>query len=367
METFLKTLLVRLLALLVPPRAPSPLAPGSVRSILVVRQHDQLGDMLCAVPLLRALKAHFTKARITLVAAPVNHAIMLHHPLLDEVILYDKARLRRSPAALVRFLRRLRAGRPDLTLVPATVSTSATSDLLALLSRAGTRIGPRSLSGRPNPGARCYSQAVDLSWEQDPRRHQTLRNLDLIATLGTDRPSLRCEIGLTAAEQEAASAVATPLRQKHPVLVGFHPGAGKRPNRWAAERFAAVADAAAEKYNAGIVLTAGPMDDEPVEEFLRHLRAPCELFRNKPVRQLAAMLDQLDIYLTNDTGVMHIAGGVRTHVLALFGPTDPLQWAPAGEKNRYIASTDGKIDSIAIEEVLAVLEVILLERERGRR
>jgi ADP-heptose:LPS heptosyltransferase len=322
--------------------------------------------MLCALPLLRLLRHHFPGARITLVASPVNYAIMLHNPVIDEVLLYDKARLLRSPLAVWRFIRSVRARGHDLALVPATVSMSATSDLIALLSGAGNRIGPGSLSGRPNPGARCFSQKVDLSWASEPRRHQTLRNLDLVASLTLERPGLACEIGLTAAEREEAAAAIARLRRKHTVVVGIHPGAGKPHNRWAAERFARVADRIAADYNAGIVVTAGPMDDEPLAELLRHVHTPYELFRNKPVRQLAAMLDQFDLYLTNDTGVMHIAGGVRTQVLALFGPTDPLQWAPAGEKNRYIASRDGSMEAITVDEVLAVLEVILLDRERRR-
>jgi ADP-heptose:LPS heptosyltransferase len=364
MESLLKTLLLRLLTLLYSPRRPGEHVLTSVRSILVVRQHDQLGDMLCVIPLLRALKSRFVGAGVTLVTSPVNHEIMLHNSVGADVLLYDKARLRRSPLALWRFFRDLRAPGHDLAVVPVTVSTSTTSDLIALLSGAGVRIGPQSLAGRPNPGGRCYTQPIELSWDDDPRRHQTLRNLDIIASLGIGRPPLTCEIGLTGAEREEAAARIAPLRSKHEVVVGIHPGAGKPMNRWPADRFALVADRIAANYKAAILVTAGPRDDEPLEQFCHHLESSYDLFRNRPVRQLAAVLDQIDLYLTNDTGVMHIAGGVRTRVLSLFGPTDPLQWAPAGEKNRYIAATDGRMSSITVEEVLAVVEVILLERRR---
>src|SRR5262249_28738409 len=93
--------------------------PGTFRNILVIRQHDQLGDMLCAVPLLRALHERFAPANITLVCSPVNYEIMRHHPYLAGTINYDK--LNFSPLDYWKFVRLLRSNRFDLAVVPATV------------------------------------------------------------------------------------------------------------------------------------------------------------------------------------------------------------------------------------------------------
>ncbi len=100
------------------------------------------------------------------------------------MILYDKTRyLMQGRLHLLefgRFVKELRARRFDLAVVPGTVSTSFTSDLLAYLSGAPVRVGVRSLEGRENAAAFLFNVPKDLDWRGDPRRHQTLRNADIM-------------------------------------------------------------------------------------------------------------------------------------------------------------------------------------------
>ncbi len=328
--------------------------------ILVVRQHDQLGDMLCVVPLLRALRHAFPGGRISLVASPLNAEIMRHHPFVDEILVYDKRRFLRSQLSFLRFCRSIRAFHADLTVVPATVSMSVTSDLIGLLSGAPGRIGAGALAGQSNPSAFCFNRPVTLDWSDDPHHHHTLRNLDILAPLGIREQDLTCVIGLSAEERRAAAEELAASRSGRTMLVGMHPGAGKKENRWDARRFAAIADRLAAELNAGVVVTAGPMDDEPLAIFLGALRTARPLVvHNRPLRGAAALIDGLDLFVTNDTGIMHVAGATSTRVLSLFGPTDPRQWAPIGPKNRYITSKDGNINSITEQEVFDAMRALL--------
>jgi ADP-heptose:LPS heptosyltransferase len=343
---------------------PIPRAPASVRGILVVRQHDQLGDMLCAIPTLRALKDAYPGSSITLVASPVNYEIMLNQPSLDRVLLYDKRTILGRPAGFAAFRRELRAVRYDLAVVPSTVSISLTSGIIARLSGATVRIGPGRLEHRSNPAGFLYTHTVDLDWSSTPGRHQTLRNADILRPLGLEVRDPSYALGLRPEEREAGTRLLAGMRREHRIVFGMHPGAAKPGNRWPAERFAEVARRLHAEYRNGLVVTVGPRDGEVHDRLKGLLDVPHLFVANEPIRTVAAVIDGLDFFLSNDTGPLHIAGALRPRVLGLFGPTDPKVWAPPGRKNHFLSARDGKIGSLGTAEVLSMIRIILAGIER---
>ncbi len=91
----------------------------------------------------------------------------------------------------------------------------------------------------------------------------------------------------------------------------------------------------------------------------KHLHYPYVIVQNQPIRSVAAIINELDVFVSNDTGIMHVAAGTKTPLLSLFGPTDPLQWAPLGLKNHYVASDNGTMESISTEQVYSELQQII--------
>ena len=346
-------------------------APGDVRSILVVRQHNQLGDMLCVVPLLRALRDRFPEARIALLASPGNRDIMLHNPCLDDVLTYDKTEFlngrRLHIVRFMRFVRDLRSQSFDLAVVPSTVSVSFSSDALAYLSGALHRVGAGSLGGQPNPSAFCFTCPRDLDWSGDPHRHQTLRNWDILGKWLAPPSSLSHEMGLTASEQEEGRRSVAMSRGNKPLAIAFHPGAGKPPNRWPADRFAALANLLSREYDAMAYVTEGPMDEAEVGSMESLLTVPYQVIRGQPIRRVASILSYMDLVVSNDTGIMHVAAATGTPVLSLFGPTDPKQWAPIGESHRFIVGEGGQIDRISLESVLEAAREMLTSLRTSSR
>jgi ADP-heptose:LPS heptosyltransferase len=114
------------------------------------------------------------------------------------------------------------------------------------------------------------------------------------------------------------------------------------------------------------VITAGPDDDDPLREMTLNMPNACLVLHNEPIRQVAAVIHHCDVYLTNDTGMMHVAAGVGTRTLSLFGPTDPLQWAPPGDAHRFILGAGGDVNDISAEKVWHVIMHMLRDAEQSR-
>jgi len=331
----------------------------AVHRVLVVRQHDQLGDMLVAMPLFRALKKRFPGSTLTVIARPKNAEPLMHHPFIDSLLIYDKEGFWSCPKAFFGFLAELRHLQPDVAVVPSTNSFSATSALLAFLSGAPIRIGARRIGEEQNPFAFLFSHPIDLDWESEPHRHQSLRNLDNARFLDVPMDDLRLEMGFTEEELRYGQRRASELRGTCLWLVGFHIG-GKRENRWPPEQFAQLADRLHKELDAAVFLTVGPVDAKPLERFLITAQIPHAVLSNLPIRLAASIIRYTNLYVTNDTGMMHLAASTGCRVLSLFGPTDPLQWAPFGDEHRYIRSESSDMEAIDVETVFAAAKEMLV-------
>lgn len=336
---------------------PASLAGPRVERLLVIRQHNQMGDMLLAVPAFRGLRRRFPDARITLVAAPINAEAARRVPYVDEVLTYAKREHRRDPFGLPRFVRELRRRRFDAVIVLSTVSFSVTSMLLAAASRARVRIGSTSASFGHDLSARFYHIELPLpSPAELGRMHESAHNLYPLAAIGVREDDLSSLLVPTEAEERDAERFAAAAFGAGTPFIVVHPGAGKSANIWPAERFAAVAERFAAPAGAGVVAVRGPVDGGAADAFLRALGRPPAVVSTPAIGFLGALMKRAACTLCNDTGVMHVAGAVGARCVAVFGPTDPLRWKPVGDRVVAVRSRDGRVESVGVETVLAAAE-----------
>jgi heptosyltransferase-2 len=150
------------------------------------------------------------------------------------------------------------------------------------------------------------------------------------------------------AASEAETPKAKPwLDRLSPRFLAIHPGSGAARKNWPADRFAALA----ERLAAGqpFLLVEGPADADaaaPARTIPGSVHA-----RDLPPRLLGAVLAHAGLYVGNDSGVSHLAAAWGAPVLALFGPTDPAQWAPVGPRVRVLRAPDEKMDRLELEDV----------------
>ena len=147
-------------------------------------------------------------------------------------------------------------------------------------------------------------------------------------------------------------------------VIAFHPGAGKEANIWNGDNFISLIKKLYIEFENYILITSGWTDEKIIESISTELvRSNIEfkVLNNAPVKKLGAVLSMIDLYITNDTGTMHIAGYSGTNLISLFGPTNPNEWAPKGKNQRYIKAADNNINSIRVEEVFELAKTFLTE------
>ena len=327
------------------------LRPGR---ILIVRQHNQMGDMVCATPALRAIRRQYPDAEIALVCAPVNHDVVLHSPDLDRVFVFDKRACAR-PAHLWRFIAELRRFSPEMAFVLSSVSWSVTSAALAAASGAAVIVGGDS---RPF-GFDISRHAFSLEMPSEPEvdRHAVDHNLAPLAAIGFQTDDRVTVVASVPQEVARAAELRREVPGDGPLWI-MHPGAGKAVNLWPADRFAEVAGRAVAAGRPLLVLQ-GPADGAVMTRFRAACRARLEPAGLARVAEIppttvgvcAALLTGADRFLCNDTGLMHVAGAVGVPTVALFGPTDPALWGPRADTLVPLRGAGGRLDALSVDTV----------------
>ena len=344
-ERALVTAADRLLALgvaLVQPlrRRRAPVAP---RRILLLRL-ERIGDLLMALPAIADVQALAPQAEIDLVVGSWNATLARAVAPVRRVHTLDAAWLARGGHglgmySLLRAARGWRRERYDLAI---NFEPDARSNLLAASSGAAWTVGYRSGGG----GA-----LLDLALDYDAGAHTTdnARRLVAAALGGHDAAGAPQRCGTHAdGPTEVAPVLTIPaaahasaarlLGDVEGPLVGIHVSGGRAIKQWPPDRFAEVGRRLIDEAGATLVLT-GSRDDRPLVDTVKRELPPertIDVAGDIDLLALGAILDRLDVLLTGDTGPMHLAHSVATPIVAVFGPSDPVRYAPRGALDRVV-------------------------------
>ncbi|MBK9098269.1 MAG: glycosyltransferase family 9 protein [bacterium] len=332
------------------------------QKIIIIRQHNQLGDLLASVSLLRALKETYHDSQTSLVVSTDNYPAVSKNKLVDRIFVFDKRKLF-NPVYLwskIKFLRE----QYDLVIVPATVSVSFTSDLLARLTKSKIRVGVKSLDGNFNRSSFFFDRRIDLDWRKHPDSNVSERILDIVRPFGINTQNFKSEITFDSDDITAAKKFIDEFAdKKKELLIGLHVGAGKPNNRWSLDKYAALVARLDRIYSANFYLTGGWAEKEELNYLTKHCEIKFGKFINQPIPQIAALISLSDLFISNDTGIMHVAGTTDTPQISIFGPTNPFNWAPIGV-NKYFIRKSELIDDVSINDVYHLCEIIF--RDKGK-
>ncbi len=334
----------------------------SPQKIIIIRQHNQLGDLLAGVSLFRAIKESYPHSHITLMVSPFNYPGMVKNRYIDRIVIFYKNKLL-NPFYFFPF-RKILKEEYDLAIVPVVVSISFTSNLLARIANAKIRIGPESLDGKINESAYLFDRRVKLDWRNHPDSNVSERSLDIVRPFGINTEDYRSEISFDEDDLNNADKFISDnnLREKR-FLAGLHIGAGKIQNRWSFVKYASLIKKMNQNHSINFYLTGSKADKEEIDFLKNELDFDIKMFINKPIPEVAALISRSDIFISNDTGIMHVAGTSNTPQISLFGPTNPFNWAPIGE-NKYFVRKSELIEDIAVDDVYQICKRILKEENR---
>ncbi len=311
----------------------------------------QLGDMLCAVPALRALRAGLPDAHITLVGLPWarTFADRFSHYVDDLLVLPGYPGLpEMSPdvRALPGFLAAAQARRFDLA-VQMHGSGTITNPLLELL-------GANRTAGFYTPGGYVPDPDRFLPYPED--QPEIRRALRLVEFLGLPPLGEHLELPLCPEDSAALANVSGARGLRPGDYVCIHPGARAADRRWSPLAFARVADALGET-GLQVVLT-GAKEEADVTRAVADAtrRRPLDLTGQTTLGALAALFSRARLLVCNDTGVSHVAVALGTPSVVLFTGSDPARWAPLNtHRHRPI---DGRSPTAVSDAIRAALDVM---------
>ena len=323
-----------------------------IKNILIVIRH-QMGDMLCALPMMRSIRQFYPQANIILVtkqSTRFNEIFKNNNSPADEVIDFEH-----GFENFINLVKELRDKKIDLAIIPSTVTFSATNHLIAYYSHAKIKAGVKSFDYEKNKVSYLLNVKNDFVWGLK-KVHQIERNLDIIRQINIKPSADKISVTLTESQKEFAEDF---LRQnnidRNKKLVGFHPGAAKKGNVWAPAKFAELGDKLFRKFNCNILISEGPDDTKYVNELENLLKEKfniLQIIRHKGfLMNNLALINLSDLFITNDTGIMHLASGLNVPEIALFGPTKAYEWGPVGDNKFSVQSSGISIDNITIDMV----------------
>ncbi len=333
------------------------------QKFIIIRQHNQLGDLLIGVSLFRAIKEKYPDSSITLMVSPFNYPGLVKNRFLDRIFIFDKKKL--IYPSYLKKLREILREEYDVAIVPVVVSISFTSNLLARFSNAKTRIGPSYLDGKYNQSSFLFDRRVVLDWRKHPDSNVSERSLDIVRPFGITTNDFRSEITFDDSDHADAKAFINEMDlDSSELLIGLHVGAGKVQNRWSLLKYITLIQKLNGSYKAKFFLTGSASDNEELTYVKENVRLPVQIFMNKAIPVVAALISMSDLFICNDTGIMHVAGATNVPQISLFGPTNPFNWAPIGNNKYFIRNSD-LIDDISVEDVLNICNSILLKNNKG--
>jgi heptosyltransferase II len=298
---------------------------------IIVRMPNWIGDLIMALPILEDLKKYYPNANLTAMCKSPLCELLKKDPHIDELFCFHKAQnffqRRKENKNLIG---KLKAGEYDLAVL---LTNSFSSAWWFYQAHIPYRLGYES-------HFRSFLLNIKIPFSKEKNlQHQVITYKQLLSPLGISISSTKPTLYIDKDEKKEAL---TLLQQRGYVkghkLIAIHPGATYGSAKcWLPERFEEVAKRLLNEKNTFLVFLGDYSSANLIKNICLNLNDHAiNLAGATTIRQLAALIGECHLLLTNDSGPMHIAAALDIPVVALFGSTDPIKTGPFGQEEGII-------------------------------
>lgn len=307
-----------------------PLQTNELKSILILKL-GSLGDVVHTLPLVNVLRDSFPRVRIGWIVEKRFSDLIERHPSVDEVFVFDRVKsISRSFRAFIRIVRKIRSKKYDIIV---DLQGNLKGSLFVLLSGCCRRMGFRRGSSRIENVSTFFT-----NWKvAEEGSHIIERNLSFAKVLGVEGRNISFRISvLESAKRDIDDFLKGKNIQDRQIVI-MHPGVTWVTKRWALKNYSLLAEKITKRFsNSAIVVTAGPGESALADKIQKSCSAHTVVAKNMNLSGFTALLDRCDVFISSDTGPLHLAAALGKKVIGLYGPTDPVRNGPYGSANFVI-------------------------------
>jgi heptosyltransferase II len=301
---------------------------------ILIRATNWIGDAVMALPALRAARAKFPEAHITVVARPYVADIYKDQNVCDDLIAHEPKGRHRGWRGRELLAKELRARQFDTALLLQNAFSAAW-----LAWRAGI---PQRIGYARDGRSLLLTKAIPVPKRGEIPAHEKFYYLELLRRAGwidalRDDAHIQLHVP-DGARQRASLALAEAGTRPNALRIAVGAGASYGSAKcWPAERFATALNQILSQTDADVILFGTSAEASVSSAIASDLRRPpIDLTGRTPIAELPALLSQCQLFLGNDSGAMHVAAAVGLPVVAVFGSTDPEGTAPVTSRSSIV-------------------------------
>lgn len=282
-----------------------------------------IGDVLLSTPAVRNLKSSYHQAKISLMVVPRVYGAVSDLPYVEQVIILDSCA--KSFFKNLRALFLLRRKEFDLAINMRTVVSRKSGKKIKILLDI---INPKIKVGRDTEG-RGYFFDITIPEPDTGKKYEMEYDIEMVKALGVDVVDRGIDFHIDDGNIRRVDEI---LRNEGvcegDILIGIHPG-GKPAHRWALRNFSKVIGEIHKKIPCKFVVTGAKDEVHLVRKLIEITNTNAINFAGElNIKELGALIRRCDLYISNDTGSMHIAAILKTPLVAIFGPGDITRYDP---------------------------------------